>query len=463
MIGSRMMRGSRWLLLATLVASAWLWGSTRVWTIEVIRWCLLADTLLFLLALVAVRRLPRISPVAALGIVVLLLQGWWMVWNALPSSLSQNIPLMQRHFATLPASVCRQESCEAMLLITGLLGAFSITSDLSSNRLWRMRLWYTLGLTGVSIVALGLVQRLTNAPAIFWNIYENTGETFFAVFRYHANAGAYLNLMLPLIAGLAVLSVIEKWNEAARVFWISSALVTVAAVFVNVSRGATLVTGCIVTIGVLWLAMIGFISHRRNWKTIVSSILVAIAAASLLIVSFGTERLTGRWEKLGISDPRRILTYQVITSDILPKTGYFGNGPGTFESVFAATVKELHRPVYGRWDKAHNDHLQAIMEWGWIGYSAWALLFLGALWKGMLMTARKNSSTSRTLGICGTLALMSVLLHAFVDFPLQIVSIELCAGVIVGMLWSIEREQSRGSAMKSKENGLIDKKTRLAS
>jgi hypothetical protein len=393
------------------------------------------DALLFIIALVAVRRFPRISPLSAGVIMLLLIQGWVMTWNAPPQDSDPSILPWKGGFSFLPASASRDDSLHAMLLMTGLLAAFLIASDLSANRLWRMRLWYALALTGVSIVVLGLVQRLTNAPAIFWNVYENTGGTFFAVFRYHANAGAYINLVLPLIAGLAVLSVLEKWNEASRVFWISSALVTVAAVFVNVSRGAALVAGIMFVIGGFWLTLGGFIKHRNNRKAILAFIVIAVAAASLLSLSFGCDRLLTRWRDGGISDPLRMLTYQVIIQDVLPETGACGHGPGSFEQVFARRVSEQHLPVKGRWDKAHNDHLQTLVEWGWVGYTAWAVLLMGALLKGVLMTRRGNSPSARTLGFCGTISLAGVLLHGCVDFPLQIIGIEVPAALIAGLLW----------------------------
>jgi integrase/recombinase XerD len=54
------------------------------------------------------------------------------------------------------------------------------------------------------MVVLGVAQRFTDAPGIFWSPYRYVGETFFATFRYHANAGAYINLVLPFIVALAV-------------------------------------------------------------------------------------------------------------------------------------------------------------------------------------------------------------------------------------------------------------------
>jgi hypothetical protein len=103
-------------------------------------------------------------------------------------------------------------------------------------------------------------------------------------------------------------------------------------------------------------------------------------------------------------------------------------------------MQEIGLAFRGRWDKAHNDHLQTIVEWGWVGYALWMILLLGALLKGALLTGRRQPLTSRILGISGTISLLGVLLHAIVDFPLQIPSIQLCTALIAGMLWGVRRE-----------------------
>ena len=452
MIGRRLLDSTRWLLLVTIVASAWLWGTTRPWTQEVICCGLILDTALYGSALLALRRYPRIHLLALSVILLILAQGWILAWNT-PPSIPGNMVISDHHAGILPylpVFASRAESFRAMLLITGLLGAFCIAADLSANRLWRMRLWKTIALTGTSIVVLGLAQRLTNAPAIFWNVYENTGETFFGVFRYHANAGAYINIILPMIAGLALLSVLEKWNEASRVFWIISTLATLAAACVNVSRGAIAVTGIILLLACVWVLPAAFFNYYRRPKKLLRPLLFFVAAAILLIFSFGPDRLISRWDSQGLTDSQRILTYQVVMKNVIPQTGLFGAGPGNFERVFSEIVSEQNLPVKGRWDKAHNDHLQTIVEWGWIGYTAWVILFMGALWKGIQMAQSGSSLATRTLGTCGTLSLVGVLLHAGIDFPLQIISIQLYAGVIAGMLWSMQREQTGGVHLQRK-------------
>src|SRR6185369_17251378 len=100
-----------------------------------------------------------------------------------------------------PGTLHRALSLPAALSTALLLGVGCFCCDLARRPVWKRRLLFTMALTGVSIALLGLAERLSGAEGIFWGA-ANEGDTFFATFRYHANAGSYLNLAWPIIAGL---------------------------------------------------------------------------------------------------------------------------------------------------------------------------------------------------------------------------------------------------------------------
>jgi hypothetical protein len=83
------------------------------------------------------------------------------------------------------------------------------------------------------------------------------------------------------------------------------------------------------------------------------------------------------------------------------------------------------------------------MEWGWIGGCLWELLFLGGLLAGLLaLTSRASgrwSGRQRMLLGLAIVALAGAGLHALVDFPLQISSIQLYAAVYLGICWGSGR------------------------
>src|SRR5207237_4134777 len=60
--------------------------------------------------------------------------------------------------------------------------------------------------------------------------------TFFATYFYHGNAGAFLNLVWPLTAGLVIRAFSNRSNPGMRAVWISLFIVTIAGVPANTSR-----------------------------------------------------------------------------------------------------------------------------------------------------------------------------------------------------------------------------------
>src|SRR5260221_1300413 len=133
-------------------------------------------------------------------------------------------------------------------MITGLFFAFWVASDLSAREHWRRRLWLIMCLTGVSLMVLGLVQRVTAAPGIFWRTDLDCGLTFFATYRYHANAGAFINIIFPLVAAQSICAFQKSAADVAKAFWVLASICVLASAFVNVSRAATVITVGLVVI-----------------------------------------------------------------------------------------------------------------------------------------------------------------------------------------------------------------------
>jgi hypothetical protein len=214
-------------------------------------------------------RWPRLPGAVARGVFVLLSQAWFLTWNA-KSRFIEAAQVFVRREQPLPGWPGFMDTAlvlPSVLLATGILGAFCISCDLAASRVWRDRVWVTLAATGLSLVVLGLAQRLTNAPSIFWDLDSNLGETFFSVFRYHANAGAFVNLVLPLMTALAAKNWMIAGNEKARVFWTLATLLTAAAGFVNVSRAANVICAVLLIGMGISLSLLAMIIITLNLKS----------------------------------------------------------------------------------------------------------------------------------------------------------------------------------------------------
>ena len=146
-----------------------------------------------------------------------------------------------------------------------------------------------------------------------------------------------------------------------------------------------------------------------------------------------------------------------VAISALPDVGFFGFGPGTFRVVFPSYNSMSINHVPGTWRFLHEDYLQTALEWGWVGSGLWGLLFFG----GMVIAIRSYNKPwaqhwtprRRLLQFFAIVGLAGVALHALIDFPLQIASIQLYVATYLGLCWggaAWQRSEVRG---RGKEHG----------
>ena len=160
----------RWLLLGAFFFAPWAYGGTEPWAVTAITWVLGVACGLWFLTCLARQRMPDVPRwlAGAGGLLVALV--WWMAWNAkFDFDVSQKdfIP-REPWLAWAPGSVNHEASMEMAWRVTACLGVLLFVCDLARRSLWRKRLLGAMAFAGLSIVALGLVQRATGATAIFW-------------------------------------------------------------------------------------------------------------------------------------------------------------------------------------------------------------------------------------------------------------------------------------------------------
>jgi hypothetical protein len=323
-----------------------------------------------------------------------------------------------------------------------------------------------IGLVAGSIAFLGLLQKATGAQMIFWQKAPPWGvTTFFATYYYHANAGAFLNLVWPLTAGLAIRAFTTRSRPTTRAMWISVFVLTVAAVLANTSRVAQLIALLLMVAVCLQFgpALLRKLSRAEKSVVFAGGIAILLTLIALAQATHLEQPLT-RWQSLSERIPTDA-RWQAsrVAIGALRDIGFFGFGPGTFRAVFPSYNKESTNPVPGTWRFLHEDYLQTTLEWGWLGSSLWALLFLGGIAKGIRSykkyAARDWTPRKRLLQPFIIIALIGVALHALVDFPLQIASIQLYVATYLGLcwgsaLWRGAEVASHRSEVRDQESGL---------
>lgn len=435
--------GPRWLLLAALVYAPWAYGATRDWAIAGLDWLLGGAVALWLTGCLLRQSWPSVPPVLAVTAGALMAQAWFMALNAkfdYDTLASEFIPRTAR-IDWAPGSMHRDLSMQSATHLSLILAAILLAGDLARKSIWRKRLLWTMCGTGVSVVLLGLTQKLTKATAVFWGP-ENMGETFFATWRYHANAGAFMNLVWPLLAGAAVLAFLRDASPWKKILPTAGLVLCLTGLAVNTSRASgalALLLGC------LWLGWVlrEFLRGRFNINPATAAVTGIILVSLIVSVSalVGVDTTLKRWGQLEkqLTENNARLVAAKVCLEMLPEAGWCGLGPGTFQTTFPYFTQRVADQLGGRWIFAHQDYLQTLTEWGYLGSAGWAVLVFGAVFSS---TARARSErdelsdSARVTHFALLVALSGVLLHALVDFPLQIASIQLYVAVLLGLLWS---------------------------
>ena len=246
MISSIFRKASRWIFCAALAYAPWAYGATTSLSINITNWVLLVALVLWGAELLTGRRRPRLPRFLIILTGALICVGGWMALNAKSIYDSEFSLFVQlRNFVPfLTGSVDYANSSAWILRGALLLGTILFVSDLSQSSRWLLRLWYVISLIGGSIAFLGLLQKATGAQMIFWQPPpppEYGVTTFFATYFYHGNAGAFLNLVWPLSAGLVIRAFTSRSQPGLRALWTIVFIITIAGVVANTSRMAQVV------------------------------------------------------------------------------------------------------------------------------------------------------------------------------------------------------------------------------
>lgn len=433
---------ARWLFCGTFIFAPWAYGCTRPWTINVLNALLAASFLMRVLALIVDRERPTLpwGVVAAVG--ALLAQGWFMALNAhgdYDPEFHQFVPLPS-WWEQGPGAIDRAASLRMMARISALLGALLFTIDLAREGHWRRRLCRTIFLAGASIVAFGLVERILGAPMIFWE-EGREAATFFATYVYHGNAGSFINLVLPVAAVLTVHSFRRRGQAWQRAIYLPALLVIIAGAFVNVSKAAMLISLLLLIGLIIWQGpVIADTGRDGGYLRLLGGAVPLALAVGVLLLAGGWHKAAQRWMQLPhiLREDSRAKAAGVA-GGMIRDSGWLGFGPGTFESAFPHYSNPTGESIQGIWRYAHEDYLQTVVEWGWVGAAGWFLLIFGGLAFAIYSYRSGREAIdglTRDLHLAVALSLSATALHSLVDFPFQIASLQLYTIAGVGIGWS---------------------------
>jgi hypothetical protein len=382
-------------------------------------------------------RRPAIDSWCAACVGLLLLLGWWMVFNAHGRYESAGfIVPVQPWLPGAPGAVDGPVCAAAMWQITAVLLFLLVAIDRAREDVWRWRMLTTLGVTAASIAAWGLLQKAGLLPALAHRVYQ---ESVFATFDYHGNAGAYLNLGIPALFALAV---------GKRALSLAGLLICLAGAMANVSRAAMVIT---LLLMILLIAGADLRLSARSRRRFAAGVVMAVILATLA----GGGAAWRRWRDSSSDTLGPRLLMDQLSLPMARQAGLLGDGPGSFKLLYFNSPY-LPRALYRQWivapyqigeetsvySHAHNDYLQFTIEWGWLGAALWAWLIVGAITIGIQAYNNAVAPQDRLLLLVALAAVAGVLMHALVNWPLQVASLQLDVAVYLALL--LGRRQAPG-------------------
>lgn len=419
-----------------------------------------------------------IAVVATLTLITIGLFMWHNAWGTFSTQTFNRglfiawdiTPVEHQPYYDLPGSADKTEAWDRLSYIIPCLLLIISTRHLISKRLIKLStLCAGIFWIGTAIALLGLLQRFTEADAIFWSdkLIDKDHPLFFATFRSPGIATSYLNICLAI--GLSHLLAVSREllkqskPKPTQPILISIGLTILFAGSISAGSKAGAIFAILTLLLWIMLNLKSIIQFGRNAPSLLPSgspherniiLSAALIAFILATLSFGNT-VTTRWksaEKSNFDTLQQRQTANAIQIEMIQSPQWSkvaGFGPGSFYPLFHYFKKDSD--LTSTWVYAHNDHLQTLVEWGWLGTGCFATLIAGGC-----LIALKSSLTKKTpfrashqlyfKGI--TLAMLICLLHATVDFPFQIESIAITFAILLGAAWAAPTLRQRGKGKR---------------
>ncbi len=313
----------------------------------------------------------------------------------------------------------------------------------------------TIVLTGLAVAAVGIVQKSVDAQAIYGLFMPLSGKTPTGPYVNYNHFAGYMEMAIP--AGISVMAFLLhnrfKRPNSSGLGWLcgGAVIIMMAALFMSRSRGGIFSFG-VVILG--QLVVIAFLLSRGRMR----GRMVAFGLLLVLLLGVGAHmtdwsRTLPRFHRLFHEDATANIRWKLFTdvlrmSNQLPITG---SGLGTFY-VGYPPFKTVGRQ--GLFRHAHSDYLEILAETGWpgllmfLGFAAWVLARGGGVLRRALSRRRRGDPelTGRAILLTGCLGgVVSLLLHALVDFNLRIPANALTWFVLCGLVVGLSQAPPAGA------------------
>ncbi|WP_415897569.1 O-antigen ligase family protein [Neptuniibacter sp. QD57_21] len=340
-------------------------------------------------------------------------------------------------------SVSPNDSLHHSLFGWTLVCFFILSLQLLNSRKRLLYLGYTLVGCGLFQAVYGSLMTLSGYEFTFFIPKDSYQGVSTGTFINRNSQAGYLVMCVSIGIGLMISTLNDEgshnWRERGR-RWLAallskktilriSLLIIVAGLVMTHSRmGNTSFFASLMIIGV-----IGLILSRKATRGMIV-LLTSLLILDIFVVGtfFGIDKVAERLQTTSVEKESRD-EVALTTLEMVRLQPLTGTGAGSFYTAFPEHRSEdVGRGFYVN---THNDYLEFLSEFGVIGTLPLALLILASLGAGLYAQYKRKNKVLRGLAFGSSMSILAMLIHATVDFNLQMPANALTFIVVLALAW----------------------------
>lgn len=296
-------------------------------------------------------------------------------------------------------------------------GFAAVLATARADPLERRRLAMLITALALASALLGVTQIATGAGYLRPTPHEGTATGFFT------NRNHQADLLLCGMAFVAALGTDRIRSRGAALFAAGLVVLLALCEITTTSRmGTTLLLPELAVAALILFAQAG----RTGWIAVGVGVALVGALVLIALTNPVVQSTLARFHDLGQDD-----RYSFWTGTLVAIHRYWpwGSGLGTFVPVYAS-VEDLDSVSFFFANHAHNDYLELLLEVG-----AAAILLFAAYLAVLLYAARfALRGSGWQLRAAALAAIITLLIHSAVDFPLRTFALSVIFGVLNGLV-----------------------------
>ena len=337
-----------------------------------------------------------------------------------------------------------------LLKIISYLGVFLLIINYVDSKRKLMRMSAVIIFSGIVVVFLGIAQKVTEAPRIYWfwkPLFKNDAS-FFGPFVNPNHFAGYVEMIIPLSIGLfmAKFRHLTKNQRGIREFFITIGneegcklilflfftILMVGALFLSSSRG-----GIISFLGAMIFLLAMMIRKEKGGRNVTLLIVFLISIFSFLLW-MGISPLIKEFSSIQDLSRDYDIQYRFQnwkdTLKLMKDFPLLGVGLETFPAVFPKykTIGLQYHYLY-----LENDYLQLLCEMGLLGFGIF-LWFMLSLFRQIGSGYSRHDTRERSgvhyISFYGCLTgMVAIVIHSFWDFNMHIPSNAQLLSMLMGL------------------------------